>query len=275
MMPKTREDFTHANRIAWNEVASRHAAHNNARLFEAFREPGFVTFEGDILATLQRIDVREKTVIQLGCNNGRETLSLRNMGAARCVGVDAAEEFLAHGREMIRIAGAKDEVELLRSDVYQLPTKFAGAFDLVLVTVGVLNWMPDIEAFFRVIRSLLKPGGKLVMEEMHPVLLMYEQNSESGLSSIQFSYFSQQIWEETCGLDYYGHAEYAARPSYNFMYRLDEIFMAAMDCGLQLEYFKELDYDISNFCMDLESSPVKPPLGFILVMENIAASDAD
>ncbi len=56
-MPKTRKDYTTANRIAWNEAAPRHAAHNNE------------------------------------------------------------------------------------------------SFDMVLVTIGVLGWMPDFKAFFRVWRT--------------------------------------------------------------------------------------------------------------------------
>ncbi len=82
-MPKTREEYTRANRIAWNEAASRHAAHNNARLFEAFENPDYVQFEGDILEALKAVGVKDKSVIQLCCNNGAETLSLRNMGASR------------------------------------------------------------------------------------------------------------------------------------------------------------------------------------------------
>ena len=56
-MPKTRDDYTSANRIAWNEAASRHATHNNEALLEAFKEPAHVTFEGDILATLLEVGV--------------------------------------------------------------------------------------------------------------------------------------------------------------------------------------------------------------------------
>ncbi len=267
-MAKTREDYTSANRIAWNEAASRHAAHNNAALFEAFATPGHVTFEGDILETLLRVGVKGKSVIQLCCNNGAETLSLRNMGAARCVGIDAAEEFLAHGREMIKIAGAENEVELIQADLYHLPDGLESCFDMVVTTIGVVSWMPDLADFFRVIQGLLKPGGHLVMQEMHPVLFMYEPDPDGGVSSIRYSYFDHQVWEETTGLDYYGGEEYQSRPNYSFMHRLDEIIMAGIDCGLNLASFRELDYDISFFCSDLEDSPVKPPLGFVMVMQN-------
>jgi len=266
-MTKTRDDYTAANRIAWNEAASRHATHNNARLFEAFENPDYVTFEGDILETLLKVDVRGKSVIQLCCNNGAETLSLRNMGATRCVGVDAAEEFLAHGRQMIERAGAEDQVELIRSDVYDLPPELDASFDIVLTTIGVLGWMPDLEAFFRILQGLLKPGGKLVMEEMHPVLLMYEPDADGGASRIQYSYFDDHVWEETTGLDYYGGEEYESQPNFSFMHRLDSILMAGINSGLTLDSFKELDYDISFFCSDLEDSSTKPPLGFVMVMD--------
>jgi SAM-dependent methyltransferase len=265
-MRKTRKQYTDSNRIAWDEAAPRHAAHNNEALFAAARDPDYVSFEGEILATLQRVGVAGKRVIQLGCNNGRETLSLRNLGATQCVGVDASEEFLAHGRELIRIADAAEQVELVCADVYDLPDAFEGAFDMVLVTIGVVSWMPDLKSFFEVIRGLLVAGGQLVMEEMHPILFMYEEDSDSGVSSIQYSYFSKQIWEESGGLDYYGHEVYDGAPNFSFMYRLDEILMAGIDAGLGLQRFTELDYDISNFCSDLEQSPTKPPLGFVMVM---------
>ena len=267
-MTKTREDYTNANRIAWNESASRHAAQNNAALFEAFKDPDYIALEGDILETLLRVGVKGKNIIHLCCNNERETLSLRNMGAARCVGVDAADEFLAHGREMIRIAGAENEVQLINCDVYNLPGDLKGCFDIVLITIGVLCWMPDLEVFFRVIQGLLKPDGKLVMEEAHPVLQMYEENPATGTSFVEYSYFSEKIWKETSGLDYYSGEEYDSEPNYSFMPRLDEILMAGIGNGLNLLSFRELDYDISNRCMDLEDSPIKPPLGFVMVMEN-------
>ena len=52
------------------------------------------------------------------------------------------------------------------------------------------------------------------------------------------------------------------------MHRLDEVLMAGINNGLTLLSFKELDYDTSYFCSDLEDSPTKPPLRCVMVMEN-------
>ncbi len=264
---KTRKEYTDANRVAWNQAASRHADHNNQALLEAFKKPGHVTLQGEILKTLLSVGVRDKKVIQLCCNNAIETLSLRNLGASYCVGVDAAEEFLADGQTFIEMAEAEDQVELINADVYALPKRLIGSFDLVVTTIGVIGWMPELEAFFDVIQSLLKPGGTLVMEETHPILLMYEPDSKGGLSSIQYSYFNSQVWEETEGLDYFSGETYESAPNFSFMHRLDQILMAGINNGLRLVSFKELDHDISLYCSDLEHSATKPPLGFVMVME--------
>ena len=108
------------------------------------------------------------------------------------------------------------------------------------------------------------------MQEMHPILFMYEPDPQGGASTIEYSYFTKEVWEETTGLDYYGGEEYVSAPNYSFMHRLDEILMTSIHAGLKLQYFKELDYDISFFCSDLEDSPTKPPLGFVMVLENEA-----
>lgn len=71
-MSKSRTDYTAANRIAWNEAAPRHAVHNNTGYFEAFKNPGYISFEGEILDTLRAVDVRDKRIIQLCWNNGSD-----------------------------------------------------------------------------------------------------------------------------------------------------------------------------------------------------------
>ena len=175
-MSKTRKDYTNANRIAWNEAAPKHAEHNNTELYEAFKSPGHVTLTGDILDALLQVGVEGKSIIQLCCNNGCETLSLRNLGAARCVGVDAADEFLAHGREMIKIAGAEDEVELICCDVYDLPAEFTASFDIVLTTIGVLGWMPDLEDIENKVKYNDSIAGLLIINPDNPTGAVYPRD---------------------------------------------------------------------------------------------------
>lgn len=86
-------------------------------------------------------------------------------------------------RELARAAG-HSEVEFVVTDVYDIPSYHADTFDLVLVTVGVLSWMPDLPGFFEVASSLVRRGGHLLIEDIHPVLMMFEEGSEVQIDVI-------------------------------------------------------------------------------------------
>ena len=76
----------------------------------------------------------------------------------------------------------------------------------------------------------------------------------------------QDFGSDYGGIIWVNDEAYDSAPHHSFMHRLDTILMAGINCGLGLQRFVELDYDISNFCSDLESSKVKPPIGFVMVM---------
>ena len=265
-----RKRYTDANRAAWNEAAPVHARQNQARLLDEVRRPGFNTLAPHVLERLRDIRVEGKSVAQVGCNNGRELLSLKTLGAGRCVGFDHSEAFLAQARELAAASGAAD-VEFVLSDVYDIPSRSPGRFDLVVTTIGVLGWMPDLDAYFDVVASLIAPGGHLFMEEIHPVLNMWEEDPAGGPSQLTWSYFKHTPWQENGGIDYWSGEKYASKPMYSFQHTLSSLMMACLDRGLLLRHFAELDFDISTLCADLEQAEVRPPMGMTLVWENTTA----
>ena len=68
------------------------------------------------------------------------------------------------------------------------PEDLAGRFDLALITIGVLNWMPDLTRFLSVVSSLLDSGGRLVVYETHPVLDMFDTHTDTPYLPV-YSYF--------------------------------------------------------------------------------------
>ena len=269
-MTKDRKYYTDANRETWEEVADRHRASNQARLLQEVRRADYNALDNFLIEALSIPDIAGKSVIQLCCNNAKDLISVMRRGAARGVGVDAAPAFIAQAEELVAAADLQDRMELIVSDVYELPDRLTGQFDIVLITVGVFGWMPDLPLFYRVIERLLKPGGHFVIEDMHPVLQMYEPGKDGAASTLQWSYFKQDPWRDTEGLDYFGHEDYEGKPAYSFMHRLDDILMGGLNVGLTLRHFKEIDVDISNFAQDLQHIEAKPPLGFAMVMEKPA-----
>jgi len=258
------EDYVAANREAWNEVAPRHAAHNQQRLKALFAGGGYNHLADEYVAMLERIGVAGKSVVQVCCNNGIDLLSARGMGAGECLGIDQAPAFLEQARELAAVAGHGD-VSFMEANVYELPDALAGRFDIAMTTIGVTGWMPDITAFFETVAGLVKPGGYWVMEEMHPVLLMYEPDPDGGPSKLVHSYFTQEPYVEEGGLDYFGHETYAAQPAYSFSYTMAAIVNAGIGAGLELLSMVEVGRNISNYCADLEDVRATPPMGVYIL----------
>ena len=274
-MDKPRSFYTDANREAWNEAAPLHARHNQADLLEAFSKPGHVKLGDHVHRALAVAGVEGKSVVQLCCNNGCDLLSVKNLGAGDCLGVDAAEAFLEQARELASVAGHADSVRFLASDIYALPDNLSESFDIALITIGVIGWMPDLAGFFAQAARVIKPGGHLVIEDMHPVLFMYEEGEDGAPPYLAYSYFRTEPFEETSGLDYYGGERYEAKPNYSFWHRLDSIVMAGIGNGLELRHFEELAHDISFFCAELEGAEANPPLGFTMVWRKAHPAGGD
>lgn len=264
MQPHDIKRYTEANRAAWDEAAPVHERLNHEALLRGFGEPGFSTLDPHVLACVEAVGVKGKSVAQLCCNNGRELLSLKNMGAGRCVGFDASAAFIEQAHELARACG-HDDVAFVVTDVYDIPSIHAARCDVVLITIGVLGWMPDLARFFDVVAGLMHPGAHLIIEETHPVLMMYEEGHGHDPSYLAHSYFHGEPWVETSGLDYYAHTKVESKPNYSFQHTLSEIMTCALDSGMALLRFTELDFDISGFCRDLGEADIRPPLGMTMV----------
>lgn len=256
-------DYIEANRQSWDEAAPIHAKQKLAELIEGFRQPGYSCLDVVETAILEKIGVRGRAVAQLCCNNGREILSVKNMGAARAVGFDQAEKFLDQGRQMAA-AGAID-CELVACNVFEIPATFDGQFDLVTVTIGVFGWMPDLAGFFRVAARLLRPGGRMFVYEQHPVIDMFDPEDKSEPAQLRFSYFDPGPFPSNSGLDYWSRESYDSKTNYWFHHKLSDIFKAFMEIGFVLESFEEYAHDISVY-PEVERLAARPPMSMSLVL---------
>ncbi|MDJ0971360.1 MAG: methyltransferase domain-containing protein [Kiloniellales bacterium] len=265
---KQSKDYVAANRAAWDEVAPIHARHNQDHQLAAFRRPGYSCLEPVETELLRAIGIEGKDVAQLCCNNGREILSVKNLGAGRCVGFDFSARFLEQAQALAAAAGiACDFVE---TEVTEVAPDYDGAFDLVLITIGVLNWMPDLEAFFAVPARLLRPGGLVLLHEQHPALNMFEPGDPVDPPRLRYSYFDQGVHEDQDGLDYYGGGDYGARPNYWFPHKLSDILSAALGRGFELTQFEERPEDISNTFPELGEAALRPPMSFTMLLRKRA-----
>jgi ubiquinone/menaquinone biosynthesis C-methylase UbiE len=260
-------DYFEANRAAWNETAPRHAAAAFQRLVESFQQPGFSVLDEIETGYLQEIGVTGKDLVQLSCNNGRELLSIKNMGAGRCVGFDISDGFIEQAHKLVETSGIL--CEFVRANVYEIPAEYDHSFDLVFITVGALGWLPDIDRFFEIVARLLRPDSWLLIYEMHPILDMFEQGTPSPLD-LAHSYFRTEPYADDDGLDYVGKTEYKGTVSYWFHHKMSDIIQACIDHGLTIRHFKEFDHDISDAFAYLAQEAIRPPLTYVLAAHKSA-----
>lgn len=256
-------DAVRANLEAWDEVADIHAGHNQEKLLKAFSQPGYSVLEESSEKIFVDLDFAGKSVAQLCCNNGRELISVKNLGAGRCVGFEGSPTFVEQARELNAAAG--QDCEFVTGDIHAVPSDYDGAFDILYVTIGVLTWMPDLRAFFDIAYRLAKPGGCFLIEEQHPIMNMVEPGGPDDPVEWRYSYFQSQPFAEE-GLDYYGETEYDAKTSYSYQHTMGATVNAAIAAGFEVLRLDERPDHISNTWYNVEKQGPSMPMSFDLLL---------
>ena len=168
--PMLRKHLHEDNRVAWNVATD---AHNSHKLDQAkyFREGGSTLYaeEKGLLG-----DINGLSVLHLQCNSGQDTLSIAKLGAS-VTGVDISDTAIEFAKQLSKESGIPAIFE--RADIYDWMEEAAarGArYDIVFSSYGFLYWLSDVEGWTRGVASLLKPGGRFVMIEFHPVSHIFE-----------------------------------------------------------------------------------------------------
>ncbi|KAB6715261.1 MULTISPECIES: class I SAM-dependent methyltransferase [Roseobacteraceae] len=256
-------EATQANKAAWEASASLHGTGAGwEALLKAASEPGFSTFDTCLAQTLGALDLSGKRAVQIGCNNGRELLSLASFGAVPAVGIDHSGAFLAQARMLSE--AAKRTPEWIEANVYELPSDMR-RFDFALITIGVLNWMPDLARFFEIVAGLMAPGARLVIYETHPVMEMFDPVAEQPHEPA-FSYFQQVPHRQDEMFSYDGQDHGTGTTSYWFPHTLGEIVTSCIRAGLRIERLTEHGHSNREPEYDLyEGRAAQIPMSYTLV----------
>ena len=259
-----RSFFTEANRKAWNCAMPYHRRAMDKKWDEILADKDHIIQQEPELTALKRIGIEGKSVVHLCCNNGLELMSLKRLGAGRCVGFDICDEAIEDARKRAEMFSI--EVEFQIQSVYDISEEFFHCFDLVYITIGALTWMPDLQEFFGVVRKLLRTGGELFIYEQHPFseILPWDVAGEGVKPQIENSYFHDDYFMSREGLDYYGNESYEAPETYEFAHTLSDIISAIIENGFCITLFNEYEDDISNGFGWVKRSGLRLPLSYIL-----------
>jgi 2-polyprenyl-3-methyl-5-hydroxy-6-metoxy-1,4-benzoquinol methylase len=225
--------WTRANLLTWDERAAVH-----------FRDAtGFYSIERlrkgeETLFPIEASeigDVAGKRLAHLQCHIGVDTLSLARRGAL-VTGLDFSSVAVEAARKLA--AETNLPAQFVQADVYDAASAMQGPYDIVYVTWGSLNWLPDIWRWARVVSDLLSPGGYLYLAEQHPsISIMKEIGGElvpcfgwrtsanrPVISDLQASYTGEKLRNSRM---------------HEWEHPLSDVIGALLAAGLRLDFFHE------------------------------------
>ena len=245
-----RKDLHEENRLSWNAATIAHNSHKGDQA-TFFRNGGNTlrTEEQSLLG-----DIHGLSVVHLQCNAGQDTLSLASLGA-NVTGIDISDTAIDFARQLSADSGITATFQ--RMDIYDWLAETARIrqrFDIVFCSYGAICWLSNLTAWARGIEAILKPDGRFVTIEFHPVLSLFDEHMER-----KFSYFTQTqplTWDEgvsdyvatsRSGLVDAGYIEGIKdfknpHRVHEFVWGIGDILTALLAAGLTLTSFQEYPY---------------------------------
>ncbi len=201
-----------------------------------------------------------RRVVHLQCNCGQDSLSLAREGA-EVSGIDISDVAIDFAAELSAESGIV--ADFLRADLLQWFDDFDDfdgggesdeRFDLAFSTYGTIGWLSDLDRWARGVAKVLRPGGRLVLLEFHPLVW--------SLCPDPDSYFHAGVIAESGGVnDYVGEGLSPSgyeqgvgptgsfanpEPAHTYQWTVANIVQATIDAGLQIETLREYPY--ANGC---------------------------
>lgn len=225
------EDYLEVNKASWNNRLESHLTSDFYDL-EGFKKgkTSLNDIELDILG-----DITGLKILHLQCHFGQDTISLSRLGA-EVTGMDLSDDSVKKAKELAYECGT--DTEFVCCDLYDLPNHLTGQFDIVFTSYGTISWMPDLDKWASVIDHFLKPGGRFVFAEFHPVVWMFDDEMEK----IKYHYFNAKpIIEEEEGT--YADRSAAIKQKYVcWNHGLAEVVTSLLNKGMTLNMLREFDY---------------------------------
>jgi len=257
-------DYLQVNKAAWNAKTTLHVKSDFYNQ-EAFLngETSLKGIEMDLLA-----DIQDKTILHLQCHFGQDTLSLARMGA-RATGVDLSDIAIEQAKAISKQINT--QANFICSDIYELPNQLDQQFDIVFTSYGTIGWLPDLDKWANIVSRYLKPGGKFIFVDFHPVVWMFDND----FKEVAYNYFNDgPIVEEEQGT-YADKSADIVLKTVGWNHSISEILNSLLHQGLELNSFDEFDYspyNCLNQMVELESGKftikhlgTKIPMVFALV----------
>lgn len=225
-------DGSEVNREHWDALASVHGEGAD-RYYDVEAlvrgDRGLLRAEDEAVGDVAGLDV-----LHLQCHLGFDAVTLARRGA-RVVGADFSAPALRKARAIAERCGV--QVEYVEADSTALPPALHGRFDVVYATIGILTWIADVDAWMGSVARVLKPGGRLVLVDMHP---LFSAIGSLDPLVLDFPYAdSGPVEFDEPGSYAAADAPVSATRTVEHAHSLGEIVTAALGAGLRVDALRE------------------------------------
>lgn len=184
-------------------------------------------------------DIKGKSVLHLQCHFGQDTISLSRLGA-KTTGMDLSNKAIERANELA--TRTKADATFICCDIYDLTQYLDEKFDLVFTSYGTIGWLPDINKWAKIVSRYLKPNGKFVFIEFHPVIWMFDDN----FKEIKYNYFNDGPIIENNEGTYADKNAPINQKSVGWNHSISEVLSSLLQNGLEINSMKEFDYSPYN-----------------------------
>jgi SAM-dependent methyltransferase len=196
-------------------------------------------------------DIKGKSILHLQCHFGQDSISLSRLGA-EVTGIDFSDKAIDRAKQLARTC--ESSTSFICCDIYELPKHLNTKFDIVFTSYGTIGWLPDLDKWGQLISHFLKPNGKFVFVEFHPVVWMFDDNFDQ----IAYTYLnSGEIIEIQQGT--YADKDAAIEQEYiMWNHGISEVVNNLIKNNIEIRSLDEFDYSPYNcFNKTVEIGPKK------------------
>ncbi len=219
------------NKKAWNKKTDIHV---NSKFYDM---EGFL--KGN--TSLKPIEigllgeVKHKRILHLQCHFGQDSISLSRMGA-EVTGVDLSDHAIAKAKELA--VQLNTSTHFICCNIYDLPQHLNETFDYVFTSYGTIGWLPDMDAWAKIIARFLNPGGKFIFVEFHPVVWMFDDD----FTKVAYTYHNSGPIIETYTGTYADKGADLVQDYVMWNHGIGEVTNALISNGLTITSLTEYDY---------------------------------
>lgn len=196
-------------------------------------------------------ELSNKSILHLQCHFGQDTISLARLGA-KATGIDLSDKAIENANKLAKKTNTK--ANFICCNIYDLPNHLTEKFDYIYTSYGVIGWLPDLNKWAKIISHFLKPKGKFIFVEFHPVVWMFDDNFEK----IAYRYFNSGAIVETENGTYADRNANIHQEYVTWNHSISEVVNSLIKNGLHIEFIDEFDYSPYNcFNKTVEFEPKK------------------